>query len=104
MGKFILFRAVLDARFVVLAAIGIVTVIVSIYFYFRVIVALFMQPMERRPTTPDLDLPARVAGIIVFILVLWLFVRIDSRTLGTRICVLLQLSLHAIHIHLLLGF
>jgi NADH-quinone oxidoreductase subunit N len=71
-GKFILFRAVLQANFVVLALIGIATVIVSIYFYFRIIVALFMQPMERRPATPDLDLPARVAGIVVLILILWL--------------------------------
>jgi NADH-quinone oxidoreductase subunit N len=71
-GKFILFRAVLQARFVVLAALGIVTVIVSIFFYFKVIVALFMQPMERKPLTPDLDLPARIASIVVFILILWL--------------------------------
>lgn len=72
MGKFILFRAVLQARFVVLAATGIVTVIVSIYFYFKVIVALFMHPMERKPVTPDLDLFARIAGIVVLILILWL--------------------------------
>jgi NADH-quinone oxidoreductase subunit N len=71
-GKFILFRAVLQADFVVLAAVGILSVIVSIYFYFKVIVALFMQPMEGRPTAPDLDLPARVAGIVVLILILWL--------------------------------
>lgn len=72
MGKFILFRAVLEARFVLLAILGMVTAIVSIYFYFKVIVALFMQPMERRLATPDLDLPARVAGIVVLILILWL--------------------------------
>jgi NADH-quinone oxidoreductase subunit N len=72
MGKFILFRAVLQARFVGLAAIGIVTVIVSIYFYFKIIVALFMQPMERKPVTPDLDLFARIAGIAVLIAILWL--------------------------------
>lgn len=71
-GKFILFRAVLQADFIVLAAIGILTVIVSVYFYSKILVALFMQPMARRPATPDLDLPARVAGIIVLILILWL--------------------------------
>jgi NADH-quinone oxidoreductase subunit N len=71
-GKFILFRAVLQARFAVLAGLGMVTVIVSIFFYFKVIAALFMQPMERKPLTPDLDLPARIAGIVVFILILWL--------------------------------
>jgi len=71
-GKFILFRAVLQAKFIVLATLGILTVIVSIYFYFKVIVTLFMQPMERRAATPDLDFPARVAGIVVLILILWL--------------------------------
>jgi NADH-quinone oxidoreductase subunit N len=72
MGKFILFRAVLQAKFVGLALIGIATVIVSIYFYFRVIVALFMQPMERKPIIPDLDVFARIAGVVVLILILWL--------------------------------
>ena len=72
MGKFILFRAVIQARFVVLAALGIVTVIVSIYFYFKIIVALFMHPMERKPNTQDLDLFARIAGIAILVLILWL--------------------------------
>jgi NADH-quinone oxidoreductase subunit N len=72
MGKFILFRAVIQARFVVLAALGIVTVIVSIYFYFKIIVALFMQPTARRPVTQDLDLFARIAGIVILALILWL--------------------------------
>ncbi|HVP79543.1 MAG TPA: NADH-quinone oxidoreductase subunit N [Thermodesulfobacteriota bacterium] len=71
-GKFILFRAVLEARFVVLAVLGMVTVIVSIYFYFKVIVTLFMQPMGRKPVTPDLDIFARIAGFIVLLLILGL--------------------------------
>jgi NADH-quinone oxidoreductase subunit N len=72
MGKFVLLRAVLQAHFIVLPLIGIVTIIVSIYFYFKIIVALFMRPMERRMATPDLDLSARVAGAVVLILILWL--------------------------------
>jgi NADH-quinone oxidoreductase subunit N len=72
MGKFILFRAVIQARFVVLAALGIVTVIVSIYFYFKIIVALFMQPTGRKPNAPDLDIFARIAGIVVLVLILCL--------------------------------
>jgi NADH-quinone oxidoreductase subunit N len=72
MGKFILFRAVLQANFVILALIGIATVIVSIYFYFRIIVALFMQPMERKIAAPDLDLSSRIAGIAVLVLIIWL--------------------------------
>jgi NADH-quinone oxidoreductase subunit N len=91
-GKFILFRAVLQADFVVLAAVGVLAVIVSIYFYFRVIVALFMQPMERRPATPDLDLPARVAGIVVFILILWLGL-LPSSVLSVITCIISSMSL-----------
>jgi NADH-quinone oxidoreductase subunit N len=72
MGKFILFRAVLEARFIVLAVLGMVTVIMSIYFYFRVIVALFMQPMERNYIAPDLDLFARIAGVVVLVFILWI--------------------------------
>jgi NADH-quinone oxidoreductase subunit N len=72
MGKFILFRAVLEARFIVLAVLGMVTVIMSIYFYFRVIVALFMQPMERSYIAPDLDLFARIAGVVVLVFILWI--------------------------------
>jgi NADH:ubiquinone oxidoreductase subunit 2 (subunit N) len=49
-----------------------VTVIVSIYFYFKVIVTLFMQPMGRKPVTPDLDIFARIAGFIVLLLILGL--------------------------------
>jgi NADH-quinone oxidoreductase subunit N len=71
-GKFILFRAVLEARFIVLAILGMVTVIVSIYLYFKVIVTLFMQPMGRKPAAPDLDIFARIAGIVVLVLILGL--------------------------------
>lgn len=72
MGKFILFRAVIQARFAVLAALGIVTVIVSVYVYFKVIIVLFMHPAEKKPVTPDLDLFARIAGIAILVLILWL--------------------------------
>jgi len=72
MGKFVLFRSVLQAHFVILACIGMVTVILSIYFYFKIIVALFMHPMGVRPAIPDLDLSARIAGAAVLVLILWL--------------------------------
>jgi len=45
---------------------------VSIYFYFKVIVTLFMQPMGRKLIAPDLDIFARIASIVVFTLILWL--------------------------------
>ncbi len=71
-GKFTLFQAVLQARFVILAVIGILTVIVSIYFYFKVIVALFMRAAEREVAVPDISLSDRFAGGLILILILWL--------------------------------
>ncbi len=73
-GKFARFWAVLQARYVVLAVIGILTVIFSIYFYFKVVVALFMRPAERAVRLPSLTLGDHIAGtlILVFLLVLGL--------------------------------
>ncbi len=73
-GKFTLFWAVLQAHYVILPVIGILTVIFSIYFYFKVVVALFMRPAERVVRLPSLTLGDHIAGtlILVFLLVLGL--------------------------------
>jgi NADH-quinone oxidoreductase subunit N len=71
-GKFALFQAVLRGGFVILAVIGILTVIVSIYFYFKVIVALFMRTGEEGITVPGVSLSDRFAGGLILILILWL--------------------------------
>jgi NADH-quinone oxidoreductase subunit N len=71
-GKFALFQAVLQAKFVILAVIGILTVIVSIYFYFKVIVALFMRDAEAGVVVADIALSDRLAGGLILILILWL--------------------------------
>jgi NADH-quinone oxidoreductase subunit N len=71
-GKFALFEATLQARFVVLAIIGILTVIVSVYLYLKVIVLLYMRPVERGITIPEMTLPSYFAGGLIFILILWL--------------------------------
>jgi NADH-quinone oxidoreductase subunit N len=71
-GKFGLFWAVLQARFVILAGIGILTVILSIYFYFKVVVALFMRPPEGAVSIPALTLEDRLAGGLILLLILLL--------------------------------
>ena len=43
MGKLVLFRAVLQANFIILAVLGMVTVIISIYYYINVVIHLYMQ-------------------------------------------------------------
>ncbi len=72
MGKFVLFRAVLEAGFVTLALIGIVTVISSIYFYFKVVVVMFMHPREGAASAASIDLFALVAGVVILALIVGL--------------------------------
>jgi len=70
-GKFTLFWAVLQSRYVVIAIIGIIMAILSIYFYFRVVVALFMRPAEATISIPSVALTDRFAGgVILFFLLL----------------------------------
>jgi NADH-quinone oxidoreductase subunit N len=71
-GKFAMFQAVLQARYTIIAIIGIVTVMLSIYFYFKVIIALFMRPAERAFSIPSAPLAGRFAGGLVLILILLL--------------------------------
>lgn len=68
-GKFALFRATLGAQYTILAVIGILTVIVSIYFYFKIIVALFMHPREGASAVPAASLADRFAGGLIMILI-----------------------------------
>jgi NADH-quinone oxidoreductase subunit N len=46
LAKFYLFRAVLDAGLIWLALVGVVTSLVSAYYYLRVVVVMFMRPGE----------------------------------------------------------
>jgi NADH-quinone oxidoreductase subunit N len=72
MGKFVLFRAVLHADFVVLAVIGILTVIVSIYYYLKVVAAMYMSPAAAGAGAPGADPGARLACAVILVLLLWL--------------------------------
>lgn len=66
-GKFLLFRAVLNADFLVLAALGIATVVISIFLYLKVVVSLYMQPKAKGISVPEVDFSNRVACGIVFV-------------------------------------
>jgi len=72
MGKFALFRAVLHADYVVLAIIGILTAIISLYYYFKVSVFLYMRPAGRETVLPRSDLCVGLAAILILTLILWL--------------------------------
>ena len=72
MGKLALFRAVLHSGYVVLAVIGILTVIISLYYYFKVVVSMYLQPARPDAAVPAADPGARLAGAVILLLILWL--------------------------------
>ncbi len=71
-GKFALFQVTLQAHFIVLAVIGMLTVILSIYVYLKVIVSLYMRPAETEISIPTPAISERLAGGLTLILILWL--------------------------------
>ena len=67
-GKFYLFRAVLEGGFVGLALIGVLTSLVSAYYYLRVVVIMYMQdgePVVRRAPWLYLTAGAAAVGIVI---------------------------------------
>jgi NADH-quinone oxidoreductase subunit N len=71
-GKFAIFWAVFQGGYVFLGVLGILTVMLSIYYYFKVIVSLFMKPTVSPPAAPAGRLLGRLAGGLVFFLLLLL--------------------------------
>jgi NADH-quinone oxidoreductase subunit N len=72
LGKLILFYAVLKAGFVVLAVVGIITVIISIYYYFKVMVSMYMHSPLRVLQIPPAGLAVYAAGAGGVLVLLWL--------------------------------
>jgi NADH-quinone oxidoreductase subunit N len=72
LGKFILFWAVIKADFILLAVIGVITAIISIYYYFKVLVSLYMKPASRELTIPRVDFGIGLAGATIFLTIMWL--------------------------------
>jgi NADH-quinone oxidoreductase subunit N len=71
-GKFYLFRTVLDGGFVGLALIGVITSLISAYYYLRLIVIMYMrdgEPQTRSETW--LNLTALVTGVATVVLVIF---------------------------------
>ena len=71
LGKLFLFWAVIKGGFVWLAVIGIITTILSIYFYLKVLVTFYMHPQARPVNIPATDLAMYLAGALIFALLLW---------------------------------
>ena len=72
MGKLVLFRAVLQANFIILAVLGIATAIISIYYYINVVIHLYMQEKGDSPAVPGTDPAIGLAGAVILAVILWL--------------------------------
>lgn len=65
-GKFLIFRNVMEAGYPLVAVLGLVGSYLGIYFYLRVVQYLFMSPSETTPIPPvRRTLPALAAGLCV---------------------------------------
>jgi len=71
-GKFGIFYSAVKAGYVYLAVIGIMTAIISVYYYLRVVVYLYMRPIEESPSPaaqahvmPRLDMAGAFALAVV---------------------------------------
>lgn len=84
-GKFYLFRAVIDGGFTGLAIIGVLTSLISAYYYLRVVVNMFMREGEQTTEREFwLDLTwgaAAVLAVAISFVPQWLFVLASTATL-----------------------
>lgn len=68
-GKFYLFRAAIEGQFYLLAVIGVVTSLLSAYYYLRVVVTMYMREGEPETTSePWLDLTWSAAAILTVLI------------------------------------
>lgn len=67
-GKFYLFRAAIDANLIWLALVGVITSLISAYYYLRVVVVMYMRPGEpETQTEPLLNSTVWLAAVGTFV-------------------------------------
>lgn len=72
LGKYLLFQAALEGGFITLSVIGILTVIISIYFYLKVIVVLYMPAEQSAIEPPAAGFFGTFVCGLVLVLIFWL--------------------------------
>jgi len=72
MGKFYIFSAAVKNGFIGLAVLGVLNSLISVYFYLRVVVLMFMHEPESRLEGEHLAWPVQVALIVTGLGTLWL--------------------------------
>ena len=70
-GKVILFKAVLQAGQVSLAVMAIAMVVLSMYLYMKVVVALYMRPGETAGSTAAMGFYEQMGGGVILLFLLW---------------------------------
>jgi len=72
-GKFVIFQAAFARGLVILGLLGIVTAIISMFYYLRVVTFLYMRAGTdvNRPAAPR-ELTAIMAGLLLAVLIFWL--------------------------------
>jgi NADH-quinone oxidoreductase subunit N len=70
--KWYVFTAAVQAGYVWLAVIGVLTSVVSVFFYLRVVVMMYMTPLESHPSLPDVPKIAGAAIVTAGLIVLYL--------------------------------
>ena len=73
MGKFYIFKSALDQGLVVIAVLGVLNSLISVYYYLRVLVTMYMKPADgENDVQPMTSLPVSLAVVASVALVLWL--------------------------------
>ncbi len=73
MGKFYIFKSALDQGLVVIAVLGVLNSLISVYYYLRVLVTMYMKPADgENDVQPMASLPVSLAVVASVALVLWL--------------------------------
>jgi NADH-quinone oxidoreductase subunit N len=84
-GKFYLFRAVMAGGYTGLALIGVITSLISAYYYLRVVVTMYMRDgeptVEREPWLNLTWLSAALITVAVSLMPQWLFLMASTAVL-----------------------
>ena len=60
-GKFYIFAAAMNQGFIWLILIAVINSLISVYYYLRVVIYMYMKPVEEETEFPPMELPAKVA-------------------------------------------
>lgn len=73
-GKFQIFKAAIDKDFIWLTVIGVLNSVISVYYYLRIVVVMYMQPPtgDSIPSKPMVDAPLAAVVAISLVAVLYL--------------------------------